>query len=562
MAKKKGNFNIYIPLTLIIIALSTQGICQSSKEYGLFYSIPYFEPKQINPIHGSYYLEGVQANELMYSRLWTWKKDISETSDLIDNISPSGFGEMIRTPGSGQGDFSWEIEIRPKVHWPDGVPLSAEDVKFSFEVYNSEVTRHSLRPWLKLIKNIKVINSTTLQFYVDQKNLRIAQYILPLVQILPKHRIQSNYLAKNSEFAKRPMGSGPFQYNPDSHTGDNQYNFIRNDYYYKWGPLSNISSVNIYVERILSSVITKISVEDREENWETLDLLISVPNSPLNYDNLYEKAKDHLTFESYSSNSWYAIAINCEKQFLANQEVRQALTIGVNIQNAIRDHYAKVHQGGSDEPIAKRISGPFNPLWGMGDATISPRSYDPSGADIMLSNNGSRINNNHRQFKGNNVNLKFIYNMGRVFQGSPEELVINQLINDFKRLKIEVTPVRLPEADFEKALAKGDYDLAFQYYELGYGSNIAPLFTKGDIMNISNFSDPVLTAYLNSYNRTSGVPRGDIGRDIHQLIYEKSPYIFLYRLDKIMAYRKEFKTEGDIVPNYFFTHIGDWYFRD
>ena len=67
---------------------------------------------------------------------------------------------------------------------------------------------------------------------------------------------------------------------------------------------------------------------------------------------------------------------------------------------------------------------------------------------------------------------------------------------------------------------------------------------------------------LKSFNRASGVRKGDIGRDIHKLIYEKSPYIFLYRLDKIMAYRKEIKTDGEIVPKYFFTHIGDWYFTD
>jgi len=562
MVSTKRNININFLLTLAIFVISTQVIGQSSRHYGLFYSIPYFEPKQINPIHGSYYLDGVQANELMYSRLWTWKKDVSETSDLVDNISPSGFGKMIRTPGTAQGDFSWKIEIRPNVKWPDGVPLSAKDVKFSFEVYNSDITQHSLRPWLKLIKNIEIINETTIQFYVDQKNLKIVQYILPLVQILPEHMIDSNYLAKNSIFAERPMGSGPFQYNPDSDIGENKYSFTRNDNYYKWGPLSNISSVNIYEERILSSVIGKIAVEDRKENWETLDLLISVPNSPQNYDNLYEQAQDHLTFESYSSNSWFAIALNCEKPFLANQEIRQALTMGVNIQNAISDHYAKVPKGGSDVLIANRISGPFNPLWGMGDATIAPRSYDPKEADNILKKNGSIIKNNHRQFKGSVIKLRMIYNMGRVFQGSPEELVINQLINDLKRLKIEITPVRLAASDFDKALAKGEYDLAFQYYELGYGSNIAPLFTEGDVMNIANYSDPILTAYLKSFNRASGVQRGEIGRDIHKLIYEKSPYIFLYRLDKIMAYRNELQTEGKIVPKYFFTHIGDWYFRD
>jgi ABC-type transport system substrate-binding protein len=558
---KRAIFKPFI-LVVLIFLLVTVGFCQSSREFGLFYSIPYFEPQQINPIYGNYYLEGVQVNELMYSRLWTWKKDVSETSDLVDDISPRGFGKMIRTPSSGQSDFSWNIEIRPNLHWPDGTPLTAEDIKFSFEVYSSEITQHSLRPWLRLINRIEVKNLTTLRFYVDQNNLRIVQYILPLVQILPKHRIPTNYLPKNSDFASNPMGSGPFQYNPSLDPGENQYTFTRNDQYYKRSPLANISSVNLYVERVLSSVIGKIIKENRQEDWGTLDLLISVPTSPLNFQALFDNGENHLTFETYSSNSWYAIAFNCERPILANSDIRKAITLGMDIQKTIDDQYARVPIGGSDEAIAKRISGPFNPLWGIGDATLVPMLYDLSEAEAILNKNNYILRNNKRHFNGQPIRLKLIYNMGRVFQGSPEELVINDLINDFKRLKIEVQPIRLPAIEFERHLESGDYDLVFQYYELGYGSNIAPLFTEGNNMNISKFSDPILSAYLNNFNRASGVQRSVIGRDIHKLIYSKSPYIFLYRLDKIMAYRKELITEGEIVPKYFFTHIGNWYFRD
>jgi len=562
MTIKNHTHNKINKLLVLIFLILGIGLSQSPKEYGLFYSVAYFESQQINPIYGNYYLEGVQVNELMYSRLWTWKKDISETSDLVDNITPSSFGKMIRTPSAGQSDFSWNVEIRPNLRWPDGAPLTSEDIKYSFGLYASDITQHSLKPWLKLIKRIEIKNSTTLRFYVDQKNLRIVQYILPLVQILPKHKIPTNYLPKNCDFTKNPMGSGPFQYNPTINVGENKYTFTRNRGYYKSSPHANISSVNLYVERVLSSVIGLITVEDRREDWGTLDLLISVPTSPINFEALYDKGKNHLTFETYSSNSWYAIAFNCEKPALANPEIRKALTLGVDIQQAINDRYTYVQVGGSEEAIAKRISGPFNPLWGIGDATLLPMPYNQKEAESILNNNNFMVKNNRRQFEGNPVKLKLIYNIGRVFQGSPEELVISDLIADLRRLKIDVQPKGLPASDFEQNLENGDYDLAFQYYELGYGSNIAPLFTERNKMNISNYSDPILSTYLEKFNHASGVQRSVIGRDIHKLIYAKSPYIFLYRLDKIMAYRKELITEGEIVPKYFFTHIGKWYFRD
>ena len=134
-------------------------------------------------------------------------------------------------------------------------------------------------------------------------------------------------------------------------------------------------------------------------------------------------------------------------------------------------------------------------------------------------------------------------------------------MSDLRRIQIEIEVISCPAREFERKLINSDYDMAFQYYELGYGGNIAPLFTEGDMQNISRFSDLVLSDYLGKYNRSSGVQRKEYGKKIHQIVYKEAPYIFLYRLDKIMAYRNELETSNQIVPRYYFTHIGDWYFK-
>ena len=104
------------------------------------------------------------------------------------------------------------------------------------------------------------------------------------------------------------------------------------------------------------------------------------------------------------------------------------------------------------------------------------------------------------------------------------------------------------------------YDLVFEYNEFGWGSNIAPLFTQGNKKNISRFYDPYLTGLLNQFNSTTlSKERMQDADEIHRYIYENAPYIWMYRIDKIMAYRKELKVK-EVVPRYFFTHIADWYF--
>ena len=553
---------------ILIVLFNFPMFAQISEEYSLFYSVPYFETRTMNPIYGSYYLEGIQANELMYSRLWTWKKDISETSDLVDGITPRSFKTMLIPPMDGSNLWSWKIKIRSNLKWPDGKPLTAEDVKFTFDVYGSDRTGSALKKWLDMIKDIKVIDNEIIQFFVEAENKRTVQYVIPLVQILPEHKVVTNYLLRDSQFSNEPIGSGPFQFVSQkkrklTDKGDSKIVFEKNNHYYRWGKnkdgvkISNISSIKVIIERVVSSVITKLANENRSDDWSTLDLVLNVPNSPIDFQNLKSQG-EHLTFEPYSSNSWYGIALNCEKPFLQNRDIRMALTYAGDIEQTINDRYTTVKKGGVDELVAHRISGPFNPLWGAGDGSLQPIKYDETEAKNLLDKSGVI----GKKYKGNPVQLKLIYNSGRVIKGNPEELVIEDLVNDLKEIGIKVNTVALGAKAFADKLASGDYDMAFQYYELGYGGNIAPLFTTGDLQNICRFSDPLLTSYMDKFNRSSGVQKKEYGKRIHQIVYKEAPYIFLYRLDRIMAYRNELEVKNWIVPKYFFTHIGKWYFKD
>ena len=113
--------------------------------------VNYIDPNTFNPIHGSYYLEGVQANELMYSRLWTWTKDISETSDLVENITPNSFNAM-RVPTFQEVPWSYKVQLRENLKWSDGEPLTAEDIAFSFNVYRHDKSESVLKNKLEIFK--------------------------------------------------------------------------------------------------------------------------------------------------------------------------------------------------------------------------------------------------------------------------------------------------------------------------------------------------------------------------------------------------------------------------
>ena len=541
-------------------------VAQNSDEYSLFYSVSYFEPKTINPIYGSYYLEGVQANELMYSRLWTWKKDISETSDLVEGITQQSLKTMLVPPRGGSSLWSRKVKIRPDLKWPDGEPLTAGDIKFSFDVYRADKSGSVLKELLQIFREIRVIDNHTIEFFVAEQDKRSAKLVLPLVQILPEHKVVTNYLLRKSSYSHAPMGSGPFQFVPQekrepADRGNSKIVYEKNNHYHRWGKNSNINYVKATIERVLVDIIRTLVTEDREENWSTIDLLPNIPNSRSAYESIRDQGT-HLVLESYNSNSWYGIALNCERPLLNNRNIRMALTYAVDIERPMNDYYATVPKGGKKKLIAQRISGPFNILWGAGDHSLKPIEHNQDTAKVLLDNSGVFEKGGNRDFEGEPVQLKLIYNSGKVDPGSPEEYVIKSLIGNLKTIGIKVVPENFPAKAFEDKLASGDYDMAFQKYEVGFGSNIAPLFTEGDKQNISRFTDPMLTNYLENFNSTKGKQKRQYGKQIHKIVYKETPYIFLYRLDKIMAYRKELETKDNIVPKYFFTHIGEWYFKD
>ncbi|CAI1492589.1 ABC-type dipeptide transport system, periplasmic component [Thermococcus nautili] len=114
----------------------------------------------------------------------------------------------------------FEVKLRPGLKWQDGQPLTAEDVKFSYEYYQ-EI---GLRNWTKLgLKEIKVVDDRTVDFIFDgTPNYQLWQLQLFYgwgqgALIIPKHIFQNidpkqipkmTFLGDEKKYL---VGSGPYK---------------------------------------------------------------------------------------------------------------------------------------------------------------------------------------------------------------------------------------------------------------------------------------------------------------------------------------------------------------
>lgn len=104
-------------------------------------------------------------------------------------------------------DVTWEFKLQVGVKFHDGAPFNAEAVKTNFDRILDPATASPQAGKLEMIKEIKVIDETTVQF-------KLKYPYAPLLSILVSNEgsiISPKAIKENSDkLGQNPVGTGPF----------------------------------------------------------------------------------------------------------------------------------------------------------------------------------------------------------------------------------------------------------------------------------------------------------------------------------------------------------------
>ena len=137
---------------------------------------------------------------------------LAQTSDqLMQRVWDEPFSlyglvaESIETPA----DRSWVVyRLRPEARFHDGAPMTAADVKFSYETYLKH--GHPVRRRVYgLVKNVSIIDTHTIRFDFGDGYDPETVMILSLMNVLPKHYWEKRDITKTT--LTPPLGSGPYK---------------------------------------------------------------------------------------------------------------------------------------------------------------------------------------------------------------------------------------------------------------------------------------------------------------------------------------------------------------
>jgi peptide/nickel transport system substrate-binding protein len=212
----------------------------------------------------------------------------------------------------------WVFHLNPTAHWSDGTPLTANDVKFTFDAcwqYNTDMASE-IKAY---VSSVDVIDTNTVGFTMSQ-DLAPFVYMAGGVLIMPEH-IWSTVGDVTQYNNPTPMGSGPFKFK--SMQQGQFLDLVKDPNYWK-GP-ANIDEVIIQI--LLNDSASVVALENGEidclPSMTTYDLVPSIEKSQ--YGKVYVESNPHI---------WY-IAPNYRIYPLNLLPVRQAMSLAIDRQELI-----------------------------------------------------------------------------------------------------------------------------------------------------------------------------------------------------------------------------------
>jgi peptide/nickel transport system substrate-binding protein len=133
---------------------------------------------------------------------------------VIESLMARGFDEPFTLYGLLARDVETDdartyvtFSLDPAAHFSDGVPVTAEDVVFSWQLLRDH-GRPNHRTYYSKVEKAEVLDGRTVRFDFPNAHDRELPLILGLMPVLPKHAIDPATF-ENSTLTK-PIGSGPY----------------------------------------------------------------------------------------------------------------------------------------------------------------------------------------------------------------------------------------------------------------------------------------------------------------------------------------------------------------
>ncbi len=232
--------------------------------------------------------------------------------------------------GKWLDDRTFEIVLRDGLVWQDGLPLTAEDVKFTFEYAKQHSGIYYSGIWDRL-ERIDVVDSKTLRFVFSNPNYPEWSYFLYTIYIIPKH-IWENIDNPLEIANENPIGSG--MYKVKSYDQNQIVYEFNEDWWGKSVFGTPGPKYKVYL-RVASNNVALAMIVRGDLDWSNFFL----PGVP-------QLVKEYSFLKTWYKEKPYHLSANVALLFLNNQkyplnmsEFRKAIAYAINVDEIVNRVY-------------------------------------------------------------------------------------------------------------------------------------------------------------------------------------------------------------------------------
>ena len=454
------------------------------------------------------------------------------------NMKPFAAADTVVSWQTSADRMMDKVVLRDDVFWSDGTPITAHDVMFSFKaIMTEQVPVPAVRQGTDKLRWIEAYDDRTLVYF--QKQAAATNVWNLNFPVIPKHiyekSISDDPTLKTSEYhvkqEKNPVVGGPYRLTKWERAREIVLE-RREDYYLVDGKQVRDKP---YFKEIRFSI-----VEDQTTR------LLALKSGDLHESELGAEQWSTQTDSSdfYEINTkvrgpewtFFYFGWNLRDPLFADAQVRRALAHVMNYEEMLEDLNYGLY------PQCRGIYAADS--WMFPEDAAGVYSQDLDKAEDMLDaagwddSNGDGIRD--KRINGRLVPFEFQL----LVSNKPDRIAICRLFaEDLDNIGISCTVRPLEAATLQERMMDKNYQAAMS----GWGAGADPytnenIFGTGEERNYGSYSnkkvDELFEIGLVEFDRAK---RAKIYGEVHKLIFEDQPYLFLYNRSSFYGFRKNLR---------------------
>ena len=433
---------------------------------------------------------------------------------------------------------SFTFYLRRDVRFHDGKPMTAADVKFSFETIKNEyVDAPSLRNYYNDLESCEVLDDYTVRMTYS-KQYWMARDFAGEFSVLPMHLYNSDGLLEKdpeafgkrfneSPYNRKPIGTGPYQF--ESWDTGLQVILKRNDDYWDVPRRGHLDQI------IFKFISDNVAALQALKNGE-VHFIERVTAEQFEQETNSEEFLEGFVKAAYYTESFNYIGWNKRRPPFDDPKVRLAMAYGAFDRHEFLEKV--LYQRGIVVTGSQYYFGPAY------DHSIQPFPFDPEKAQELLLEAGwyDRDDDGIRDKDGKPFRFELLIPSGNEVYRRRAALMKENL----RKLGIEMTVRELEWATFIENINDRQFDacnlgwatsLESDPYQIWHSSQ-----TENRGSNHVGFGNEETDRIIEQSRVTlDEEARRKLFFELHRIQHEQQPYLFLYTTPNLGVYDKRFR---------------------